>query len=182
MTGKTLRAALCGVLLLAVAGLPAEAGFYIGARGGMSNQNVSSGDIHFDKNSAFLCGVQAGFKFLGVAVEGEYYRAGHDLLSPDSRSAREMSYNYLGVNGKLGVSLVVLYPYLTVGYGIYSVDLHDLGKDSDRAFNIGAGAEVRLGKVGLFAELRYTDFSMEISNLEWDFGGVDFHAGFNVHL
>lgn len=182
MKGKILRASLRGILLLAVIGLPAEAGFYIGARGGMSNQSVSSGAIDFNKNSAFLYGAQAGFKFLGLAVEGEYYRAGHDLLSPDSPSARDMSYHYLGVNGKLGVSLVVVYPYLTVGYGIYSVDLRDLGKDSDRAFNIGAGAEVRLGKVGLFAELRYTDFSMEISNLEWDFGGVDFHAGFNVHL
>jgi len=69
-----------------------------------------------------------------------------------------------------------------VGYGTYSVDLKGLGKKSDAAFNVGAGAELTLGKIGIFGELRYTDFSVDIDNLKWDFGGLDIHFGLNIHF
>jgi opacity protein-like surface antigen len=62
------------------------------------------------------------------------------------------------------------------------VSLDEIGKDSRTAFNIGAGAELSLGKIAVFAELRYTDFSLEIENQNWDFGGLDIHAGLNIHF
>ena len=36
--------------------------------------------------------------------------------------------------------------------------------------------------VDLYAEPLHTDFFMEISNLDWDFGGLDFHADINIHF
>jgi len=181
---KTLRhLTICG-LLLAAASIPARAQFYLGVRGGLSNENAERGELKFDRNSAFLYGAQAGIKFLGLAVEGQFYRADHNLLAETFPTdvEQEMDYYYLGVNGKLGISLAIIYPYVTVGYGTYSVDLKGLGKKSDAAFNVGAGAELTLGKLGIFGELRYTNFSVEIQNLKWDFGGLDLHFGLNIHF
>ncbi len=177
-------------VILAVSAAPARAQFYIGVRGGLSNQEVSRQgggltDIKFDKDSAFLYGGQIGFKLSALAVEGEFYRADHDLLSGDSSvptGGIGMDYYYLGVNGKLGLPLPVIYPYVTAGYGTYSAKLTGIGKDSDTAFNLGAGAELTVGKVGLFGEVRYTDFSFELDNVDWDFGGVELHFGLNVHF
>lgn len=185
MKKLALRTCFCLLAFLILADIPAQAGFYIGVRGGRSSQDVKAGEIKFDQDSAFLYGGQVGFKFLSFAVEGQFYRADHNLSTSDSRflkPSQGMDYYYLGVNGKLGIPLVVVFPYITVGYGTYSVDLDDLGDDSKTAFNVGAGAEVNLGKIGLFAELRYTDFSLDIESEEWDFGGLDIHAGINIHF
>jgi len=190
MKRRALGILFSAVLLLAIAQAPARAGFYVGIRGGLSNQNVSfESKYHFNKDSAVLYGAQVGFKFLALAVQGEFYRADHSDLKPDdfvTVDGYRMDYYYLGANAKLGIPLVILYPYLTVGYGKYSADINSLleGKksNSDWSFNVGAGAELTLGKVGLFAEVRYTDFSMDIHNLNWDFGGVDLHFGLNLHL
>jgi len=184
MKKSLLSLVICGVFLLAAVSIPANAQFYLGVRGGLSNQNAKAGEIEFDRNSTFLYGAQVGLKFLGLAVEGQFYRADHGLLEGDAQAdiEPEMDYYYLGVNGKLGISLAIIYPYVTVGYGNYSVDLKGLGKKSDTAFNVGAGAEVTLGKVGIFGEVRYTDFSVEIESLDWDFGGLDFHFGLNIHI
>lgn len=175
---------VCGVLLLAFASVPAKAGFYLGARGGVTNQNAKAGEIEFDRDSKFFYGAQAGFKFLGFAIEGQFYHADHTLMGGTSNEDLEqpMDYNYLGVAGKLGISLAIVYPYLTVGYGTYSVDLQDIGKESDWGWNAGAGLEVMLGKLGIFGELKYTDFSVTFENLDWDFGGLDLHFGLNIHF
>jgi opacity protein-like surface antigen len=185
MNKKRLIMALCYLFLFVIASIPAQAGFYIGVRGGRSSQDVQGGDIKFDQDSSFLYGGQVGFKLLSFAVEGQFYRAGHDLITADSRftkASQILDYHYLGVSGKLGFPLVVVFPYITVGYGTYSVSLDEIGKDSRTAFNIGAGAELSLGKIAVFAELRYTDFSLEIENQNWDFGGLDIHAGLNIHF
>jgi hypothetical protein len=184
--GAFLRPLLCGVLLFVIAYAPAQAGFYIGLRGGLSNQNVTGGSIKFNEDSAFLYGAQVGVKFLSFALEGEFYRASHNLFQETPLQVvlppQDMSYYYLGVNGKLGLPLSVIYPYLTVGFGTYTANLKGLGKKSDMSFNVGAGAELYIGKVGVFAELRYTDFSMDFDNHKWDFGGLDVHAGLNIHF
>jgi len=182
---RGLRISLCLFSLFALAYAPGQAGFYIGARGGLSRQNVRAGEIKFDQDSSFLYGGQVGFRLLSLAVEGEFYRAGHNLVTTDAlflKPSQGMDYYYLGVNGKLGIPLVIVFPYVTVGYGVYSVKLDGFGDDSKRALNVGAGAEVKLGKIGLFGELRYTDFSLEIQSQDWDFGGLDIHAGINIHF
>ncbi len=171
---------------LGVAALPVWCGFYIGIQSGLSNQDVSLTKIHFDRDSAFLYGAQVGLRFLSLAVEGQFYRADHSLLSDDPSlsgyDGRGMDYYYLGVNAKIGISLPLVYPYLTAGYGRYSAHIDQIGESADRSFNVGVGAELTLKKIGLFAELRYVDFALEISSLSWDFGGVNFHCGLNYHF
>lgn len=185
MKKMVFRRAAWGVLLLAFAAAPASAQFYLGIRGGLSNQDARADQIKFDKNSVVLYGAQAGIKFSGLAIEGQFYRANHDLLGEDPAMVeveQEMDYYYLGVSGKLGISLAVIYPYVTVGYGTYSVTLKDLGKESDTAFSAGAGVELTLGKVGVFGEIRYTDFDLDVAGMDWDFGGMDLHFGLNIHF
>ncbi len=185
MTKYVSRCAVFSILLFGFALVPADAQFYLGVRGGLSNQSAQVGQIKFDKDSTFLYGGQVGIKFLGLAVEGQIYRADHNLLRGTGATAeveQKMDYYYLGINGKLGIPLIVVYPYVTVGYGRYSVNLTGLGKGSDKTFNFGAGVEVTLGKIGIFAEVRYNDFNVEIENLAWDLGGVDLHFGLNIHL
>jgi hypothetical protein len=185
MKKKFYHLAVCGAFFLALLSTPARAQFYLGIRGGLSNQNAKADQIKFDKSSAFLYGAQAGIKFLGLAVEGQLYRADHNLLGENAAMVeveQEMDYYYLGISGKLGISLAIVYPYVTVGYGTYSVNLKGLGKKSDAAFNAGAGVELTLGKVGVFGELRYTDFDLDIGNMAWDFGGMDLHFGLNIHF
>jgi hypothetical protein len=184
MKKRVFGCAVCSVFILVFSSVPANAQFYLGVRGGLSNQNVQTDQIKFDKNSTFLCGAQVGIKFLGLAVEGQFYRADHNLLAEGLPAdvEQKMDYNYLGVSGKLGISLAIVYPYVTVGYGTYSVDLKGLVKKSKGAFNVGAGAEVTLGKIGIFGELRYTDFDLDIDEMAWDFGGLDLHFGLNIHF
>ncbi|MBM3285643.1 MAG: porin family protein [Candidatus Aminicenantes bacterium] len=186
MNQRFLGMSLCALFFLLTAALPARGGFYIGVQSGLSNQKVSAGKIAFDKDSSFLYGAQAGLRFLSLAVEGQFYRAAHSLLSDDPQlilyDGRGMYYYYLGVNAKVGFPLLVVYPYLTAGYGRYSASIRQIGKSTDQSFNVGAGAELALGKIGIFAELRYVDFGVEISGLTWDFGGLNFHCGLNYHF
>jgi opacity protein-like surface antigen len=186
MRDRILRTMLCGLLILVASVVPARAGFYIGLQSGLSNQNASLSEIKFDKNSSFLYGAQVGLRFLSFAVEGQFYRADHNLLSDKPELAlydgRGMHYYYLGVNAKIGFPLPLIFPYLTVGYGLYSVDIKEIGSSTDKSFSLGAGAELSLGKIGLFAELKYIDFALDISSLTWDFGGLNFHCGLNYRF
>jgi len=158
----------------------------LGIQSGLSSQDASLGKIHFDKDSAFLYGAQVGLRFLSFAVEGQFYRADHTLLSDDPEldvyDGRGMDYYYFGVSAKIGFPLLMVYPYLTAGYGRYSASVDQLGNSADRSFNVGVGAELTLGKLGFFAELRYVDFAVDISSLRWDFGGLNFHCGLNYHF
>jgi hypothetical protein len=187
MKRNALAVVIAAAVILAASAVPAQSQFYIGLRGGLANQDVSQSgglaDIDFDKDSAALYGGQIGFKLSMFAIEGVFYKSDHDLLSGDSSipsEGVEMDTYFYGVNGKLGIPLVVVYPYITVGYGVHTADLAGFGKDSDPAFNAGAGVQVKLGMVGLFGELRYTDFSFEIDNVDWDFGGLELHFGLNI--
>jgi opacity protein-like surface antigen len=189
MKRKTLAVVIAVAVILAASAVPGRAQLYIGVRGGLANQNASLngslGDIKFDKDSAALYGGQIGLKFSLLAIEAEYYHSDYDLMSGNSAipsGGVAMDYDYVGVNGKLGIPLVVVYPYITVGYGMYSTDVADFGKDSDTGWNAGAGVELKLGAVGLFGELRYSDFSVVLEEQNWDFGGLEFHFGLNIHF
>ena len=83
MTMRLKRSIVCLGLLAAAVSIPAQAQFYLGVRGGLSNQNAKAGELKFDKDSAVLYVAQVGIKFLGLAVEGQFYRADHNLLAED---------------------------------------------------------------------------------------------------
>ena len=186
MKKKVFGLAAWGVFWLTFASAPAGAQFYLGIRAGLSNQDARADQIKFDKNSAVLYGAQAGIRFLSLAIEGQFYRADHNLVGENPAMVeveQEMDYYYLGVSGKLGISFSIFYPYITVGYGNYSINLKNIGKKWDTAFNVGAGVELTVRKVGVFGELRYTDFDyLDIGGRDWDFGGIDLHFGLNIHF
>lgn len=186
MNKRVMGQGLCLVLSIFAATMPARAGFYLGIQSGLSNQKASLSKISFNKDSALLYGAQVGLRFLSFAIEAQFYRADHTLLSDDpgllTYDGRGMDYYYLGLSGKVGFPLMIVYPYLAAGYGRYSASIEEIGESTDRSFNVGVGAELVLRKIGLFAELRYVDFKVDISRLSWDFGGLNFHCGLNYHF
>jgi hypothetical protein len=174
------------VFALSIVPLFGQNGFYLGLQAGLSNENPSVDKIKFDRDSAFLYGGQFGFRLSSLAIEGRFFRSDHDLLSPDPRlddyDGLGLDYYYIGVNAKLGIPLAIVYPYLTVGYGLYAAKIEDVGDESTSSFCLGGGAELTLGKVGVFAELLYIDFSVDLTGKSWDFGGMNVHAGLNFHF
>jgi opacity protein-like surface antigen len=169
---------------------PVAAQFYIGIQAGLSQEKPSLEGIKFNRDSSFLYGAQVGLKFLFLRVEGQYYRAAHTLMYEDNIhvvpsvpiNGRGLDYSFLGVEVKAGLSFHILYPYLSVAYGSYLAKIADFGDNSKSGFNVGAGLELDLGKISLFAEGKYLDFSPDIDNLKFDFGGFNLHLGLNYHF
>lgn len=193
MKRNILRLSLCAFLLLGIFHLDAQAGFYLGFQVGNSYEKPKIDGIKISEDTGFLWGVQGGLRLLMFSLEGTYYRSNHSLVPPEGcptgcTEARDLGYSFLGGNIKLGIPLIVVYPYLTFGYGIYSADIKGLGDGTDWSYNIGAGLEVRLGRIGLFAEGRYEDFNISIESLDieeildFDFGGFNLVFGFNYHF
>jgi opacity protein-like surface antigen len=85
---------------------------------------------------------------------------------------------YWGINGKLFLPIPIVQPYVMGGYGTYSVNIDTIGKDSNRGYNLGIGVEVKLGKLGIFAEGRYHKVKVDIegelnmSNYTLTFGAL----------
>lgn len=138
----------------------AQAGFYLGLDGGVSSQQLSLKEIDFDQDSTFVYGFRVGFKVLFFAVEGQYFQASHNLALnefPDiGWDARKVSYNYLGLNGKLFLPIPIVHPYLMFGYGYYTANVKDIDKDKDSSWNVGLGIELKLHKhFSLEGDARY---------------------------
>ena len=185
MIRKATLTALGLAALIAITAVPSRAQFYIGAQAGLSNEEVKVGQIKFDRDSAFLYGAQVGLRLSSFTIEGQFYRAEHDLLSNETDPpdvSQQLDYYFLGVNGKLGIPLKIVYPYISVGVGTFQVNLKDIGKKSDLSYSVGAGAELTLGKLGIFGELRYIDFKVDLDNRSWDMGGLNVHVGLNFHF
>lgn len=174
------------LLFLGFFSLPAYAEFYIGVQGGLSYEKPSLGKIEFNKDSSFLYGAQIGLRFLFLGIEGQYYRANHSLKSDDILLAdfngRGLDYAFLGINVKIGAPLLIIYPYLSVAYGSYSAKIEDFGDNSERGYNVGAGVELTLGKISLFAEGKYIDFGLDVKERKFDFGGFNLHFGLNFNF
>ncbi len=86
--------AICGILLLALASVPAAAQIYLGARGGWTNQDAKAGEIEFDRDSTFFYGAQLGIKFFAFALEGQFYHADHTLFAETSMEDLEQPMDY----------------------------------------------------------------------------------------
>jgi opacity protein-like surface antigen len=170
-----------------VAGLEAKSGFFIGLQGGWSMQKPSLEEVKFDSDSSFLYGARIGVKFMMFAIEANFFQAAHNLVAKELVAFEwdgvEVDYNYLGINGRVYIPLIIVHPYITVGYGSYSAKLKDIAKDSNRGINIGLGVEVQLGdKFSLMAEGKYHIVKVEIEEAELELKNYTLSGGFNIYF
>jgi opacity protein-like surface antigen len=166
----------------------AEAGLiYLGLQGGISRQKAGFSDIKFNTDTSFLYGAKAGVKFMMFAVELNYFQAAHNLdpkdISVPMWQDRKVDYSYLGVNLRWIFPILVVQPYLTAGYGYYAVDIHDIDKDHNGGFNLGAGVELMLGKkFSLSAEGKYHHVTLDIDAKSFKVGDFSLTGGINIYF
>jgi opacity protein-like surface antigen len=186
---KRMIAGLALVATLGLAAPDARAGIvYLGLQGGVSRQKASLSGLSFDADSSFLYGARAGVKVLSLAIELEYFQAAHNLftsgIAVPAWNDRHVDYNHLGVNVRWTIlPLPVVHPYLVAGYGSYTADVKDIGKDSNGGFNIGAGVELMLGKsVSLLAEGRYHHVKLNVDAETLKLGNFTLAGGLNFYF
>ena len=166
----------------------AQAGFiYLGLQGGISKQKAGFSDIKFNSDTAFLYGIKAGVKFMMFAAELNYFQAAHNLNSNDISApmwqGRKVDTSYLGANLRWIFPILVVQPYLTAGYGFYTADIHDIDKDQNGGFNVGAGVELMLGeKFSLSAEGKYHHVTLDITTESFKVGDFSLTGGFNIYF
>jgi opacity protein-like surface antigen len=178
---------LIGFCFVITAGASAKSGFFIGLQGGWSMQKPNLEEVNFDSDSTFMYGARVGVKFMMFAVEANYYQAAHNLVVKELVAFHwdgvEVDYNYLGINARVYIPLIVVHPYFTVGYGSYSANLKDIGKDSNRGINVGVGVEVQLGdKFSLMAEGKYHNIKVDIDESELELKNYTLSGGFNIYF
>jgi opacity protein-like surface antigen len=181
---------LTAAAFLAILAVPAfsQVGIYLGAFGGTSTQSPSTLTTQFDSDTTFVYGLRAGVRILMVAVELNYFQAAHNLqfgggtILPGWDQAVN-DYSYIGVNGKLYFPLLFLQPFVTVGYGYYTADIHNIDKANDGGFNFGAGLDLKLGsRFSLTAEGRWHKISVSIQDIDLDLGDFTLWGGLQFHF
>jgi opacity protein-like surface antigen len=188
MNNRAFRIFLLFVFLgVFVSGAAAKNGFFIGLQGGWSMQKPSFEEVKFDSDSTFLYGARIGVKFMMFAVEANFFQAAHNLVAKElvafDWDGVEVDYNYLGINARVYIPLVLVHPYITVGYGSYSAKLKDIDKDSNRGINVGLGVEVQLGdKFSLMAEGKYHNVKVDIEDKELALKNYTLSGGFNIYF
>jgi opacity protein-like surface antigen len=143
--------------------------------------------VNFSSDSSFMYGARIGVKFMVFAVEANFFQSAHNLVVKDLVGfvwdGVNVDYNYLGINGRLYIPLIVVHPYFTVGYGSYSASLKDIGKDTTRGYNVGLGVEVNLGDTfALMAEGKYHNVKMDIEDTELALKNYTLSGGFNIYF
>lgn len=158
--------------------------FYIGLQGGWSSQQLDFKDLEFDRNTAFLYGVRAGFRILFFAIEGNYYQAAHNISVADiDLDDRKIDYNHLGLSLRLFLPFPLVNPFLTVGYGRYSAEIKNLGDDSNSGYNVGLGLELHLGRnFSLLGEGKYNHVGLKIVDDDLKVENFTFHLGLNFYF
>jgi len=181
----------CAVLLLALIlflGIGGNAYgskiFFIGLHGGMSSQKLDFKDLEFNRDTAFLYGLRAGFRILFFVIEGNYYQAAHNISIADfDLDERKIDYNHLGLSLRLFLPFPLVNPYLTFGYGKYSAKIKDLGDDSNSGYNIGLGVEFHLGKkFSLLGEGKYNNVGLNIEDDDLKIENFTLHVGLNFYF
>ena len=173
--------------VILASGATAKSGFFIGVQGGWSMQKPSFEEVKFNSDSSFLYGARVGVKFMMFAVEANFFQAAHNLVVKELVGLHfdgvEVDYNYLGINARVYIPLILVHPYFTVGYGWYSANLKDIGKDSNRGINLGIGVELQLGdKFSLMAEGKYHNVKVDIDESEWGLKNYTLSGGFNIYF
>ncbi len=165
----------------------AQTGIYIGPHLGISAPKPTLEDVKLDTDTTFLYGVRAGVKIAMLGLEVDYFQAAHNLdlaqLAPFGWNEREVAYNYLGLNFKWFFPIVIIHPYVTVGYGYYTADISTIDKDTVRKLNAGAGLEVHIGsKFSILAEGKYQNLNFNLDNLDFNVQDFTFSGGFNFYF
>lgn len=178
---------LIALVLMTVAGLRAEAGFYIGLQGGMSSQSAKLDGLSFDRDQRFLYGARAGVNILALALEVQWFQAAHNLdfqdITPEMWKNRELDYSHLGLCAKFFLPMPFLQPYLILGYGYYWAHIPGVETEKERGFNAGAGLEIRLArKFALAADARYHRVGIELDGGQLRLGNLVLSGGFNIYF
>lgn len=176
------------ILLLAI---PATSlfgqGLYFGPQVGQVRQTPGLSDVEFNSDTSWLYGARLGVRILMFAVEVNYFLSSHDLevadLFESPWNGREINTRYLGLNVKYYFPMLILQPYLTVGYGYYTAEVARIDEDTTRGFNLGAGLELQLGrKFSLLAEGKYHHVNLDIDQQEFKIGQFTIAGGFNIYF
>jgi opacity protein-like surface antigen len=173
--------------VILASGASAQSGFFIGVQGGWSMQKPSLEEVKFDSDSTFLYGARVGVRFMMFAIEANYFQAAHNLVVKELAALNwdgvDVDYNYLGINARVYIPLILVHPYFTVGYGSYSAKLKDIGKDSNRGINLGLGVELHLGdKFSLMAEGKYHKVKVNIEGEDLNLKNYTLSGGFNIYF
>lgn len=182
----------CVVLaVLALAGLAAQqsyalVGFYAGAFGGVSSQKLKFDEGITDPDKTFLYGLRLGLQVLTFALEFNYYRSGHNIAPADFYSFQwegmEDDLSFIGGNLRIMFPLAVVRPFLSVGYGYYTLDVRNIDKDTEDGFNVGLGLEVKLGKLAIIGEGKYNSVDMNLKELDFGLRHFTLTAGLNYYF
>lgn len=158
--------------------------FFIGVQGGTSSQKLDFQDLEFDRDTAFLYGLRAGFRVLFFVIEGNYFQAAHNISVADfDLDDRKIDYNHLGLSLRLFLPFPLVNPYLTFGYGRYSAKIKHLDDDSNSGYNIGFGLEVHLGdKFSLLGEGKYNHVGLNLEDDDLKIDDWTLHVGLNFYF
>lgn len=166
--------------------LPLQSGLKIGVFAGQSWQKPNYQNLQFNPDTRWVYGVRAGIKFLIFGLEGYYFQVAHNLKLSDishSWQDREVDFSCLGLALKSYFSLLVVHPYLSLGYGYYSVSLQGLAEEKKAGLNFGAGLEISLGdKLSVQADARYHRPVLSINKADFRLGDLVVTAGMNYHF
>ncbi len=181
------------VLILALAFFSAAAaesyalvGLYAGGFGGLSTQKFSFQDVKFDTNTTFLYGLRFGFQAAMIALEVNYYRAGHNVEMENfflfDWDGMEDDLSYIGANLRLMFPALIFRPFLCLGYGFYTADLHNIDKDTESGLSFGAGLEVKLGKLAIIGEGKFNKVTLDLDHLNVGMSHFSMTAGLNFYF
>jgi opacity protein-like surface antigen len=175
------------VLFLTASNAFSQVGIYIGGYAGYSAQKPSFEEAEFTTDTTFLYGLRGGIRFLMLALEVNYFSAMHNIEMNDfllfNWNGKTSDYSYIGLNLRYIFSLAIFHPYLTGGYGYYTVDIHNIDKDSEGGYNFGAGLEVSLGKkISLLIEGKYHHVTVNIEAIDISLGNFTLCGGLNIHF
>lgn len=184
---RRLVIALTLILFGAAAGQTyALVGIYAGGFGGISTQKLSFEDVHFDTDTNFLYGFRFGLQAAMFALELNYYRAGHNVAMEDfflfDWDGMEDDLSYIGGNVRMMFPALIFRPFLSLGYGFYTADIHNIDKDTEGGFNFGAGLEVKLGKVAIIGEGKFNKVTLDLDHLAVGLSHFTFTAGLNFYF
>lgn len=164
-----------------------QVGLYVGFQAGYSAQKPSLEGIEFTTDTAFLLGVRTGIRFLMVAIEAGYFQAAHNLEVEEfvtfEWAERQIDYSFVGINLKYFFSIPLINPFITVGFGYYTADIHNIDKDNEGGYNFGGGLELMLGKkLSLMAEAKYHNVSLDIENRDFKLGDFTLSGSINIYF